>query len=120
MTRVQPANVGFEAESGLRAVGLTHGMGRMPQGSDSAAVGRGRLARTADRDRPEVEGASHRTGESVPHHFHRLCAVACVPRIRVHDLRHLAATHFMPYATQQAVDAITDALAAAEPSRSDA
>jgi len=30
--------------------------------------------------------------ESVLQHFHRLCAAAGVPRIRVHDLRHLAAT----------------------------
>jgi len=73
--------------------------------------------------------------ESVLHHFHRLCAAARVPRIRVHDLRHLAATlmissqvplamasktlrhsklsitvdtygHLVPYAAQQAVDAI--------------
>jgi integrase len=87
--------------------------------------------------------------ESVLHHFHRLCAAAAVPRIRVHDLRHLAATlmissqvplamasktlrhsklsitvdtygHLVPYAAQQAVDAIAEALAAAELSRSNA
>jgi integrase len=81
--------------------------------------------------------------ESVLHRFHRLCAAAGVPRIRVHDLRHLAATlmissqvplamasktlrhsklsiivdtygHLVPYAAQQAVDAIADALDAAE------
>jgi integrase len=87
--------------------------------------------------------------ESVLHHFHRLCAAAGVPRIRVHDLRHLAATlmissqvplamasktlrhsklsitvdtygHLVPYAAQQAVDAIAEALAAADLARSDA
>ena len=87
--------------------------------------------------------------ESVLHHFHRLCAAAGVPRIRVHDLRHLAATlmissqvplamasktlrhsklsitvdtygHLVPYAAQQAVDAIAEALADAERCRSDA
>ncbi len=87
--------------------------------------------------------------ESVLHHFHRRCAAAGVPRIRVHDLRHLAATlmissqvplamasktlrhsklsitvdtygHLVPYAAQQAVDAIADALAAAELCRSNA
>jgi integrase len=87
--------------------------------------------------------------ESVLHHFHRLCAAAGVLRIRVHDLRHLAATlmissqvplalasktlrhsklsitvdtygHLVPYAAQQAVDAIADALTAAELSSSDA
>jgi integrase len=96
----------------------------------------------------QPNGAPQRP-ESVLHHFHRLCAAAGVPRIRVHDLRHLAATlmissqvplalasktlrhsklsitvdtygHLVPYAAQQAVDAIADALTAAELSSSDA
>jgi integrase len=97
---------------------------------------------------PEVEGASQRTGESTsslpPAVRRRRCPADPGSR-----LRHLAATlmissqvplamasktlrhsklsitvdtdgHLMPYATQQAVDAIADALAAAELSRSDA
>jgi integrase len=95
----------------------------------------------------QLSGAPLRP-ESVLHHFHLLCTQAGVPRIRVHDLRHLAATlmissqvpltmasktlrhsklsitvdtygHLVPYAAQQAVDAIADALAAAELSRTD-
>lgn len=81
--------------------------------------------------------------EYVLRHFHQLSDSAGLPRIRVHDLRHLAATlmigsqvplaivsktlrhsklsitvdtygHLDPHAAQQAVDAISDALTAAE------
>jgi integrase len=100
------------------------------------------LGVTSDLVFSQLNGAPLRP-EAVLHHFHRLCAQAGVPRIRVHDLRHLAATlmissqvplamasktlrhsklsitvdtygHLVPYAAQQAVDAIADALAAAE------
>jgi integrase len=106
------------------------------------------LGVTSDLVFSQPNGAPRRP-ESVLHHFHRLCAAAGVPRIRVHDLRHLAATlmissqvplamasktlrhsklsitvdtygHLVPYAAQQAVDAIAEALADAERCRSDA
>jgi integrase len=83
--------------------------------------------------------------EYVLHRFHQLTAQAGLPRIRVHDLRHLAATlmigsnvplamasktlrhstlsttvniygHLTPQAAHQAVDAITTALNAADTS----
>jgi integrase len=81
--------------------------------------------------------------ECVLRHFHQLSDAVGLPRIRVHDLRHLAATlmissrvplavvsktlrhsklsitvdtygHLVPHAAQQAVDAISDALTPAE------
>lgn len=90
----------------------------------------------------QADGAPLRP-EVVLRRFHSLCTAAGVPRIRVHDLRHLAATlmissqvplamasktlrhskisttvdiygHLVPYAAQQAVDAIAAAITAAE------
>jgi integrase len=49
------------------------------------------LGATSDLVFSQPNGAQLRP-ESVLHHFHRLCAAAGVPRVRVHDLRHLIAT----------------------------
>lgn len=103
---------------------------------------RGAHGATTDLVFGQANGAPLRP-EVVLRRFHHLCVAAGVPRIRVHDLRHLAATlmissqvplamasktlrhskisttvdiygYLVPYAAQQAVDAIAAALTAAE------